>query len=129
MKLHANCLQRETICMKYQILFSRKNKKNISKCLLKFLPSMQGVKKLLWLLPVHRTGENLVGPVLEKKKGIYFTCPELNLNTILKSSFAHIISSMVIYFFYIPIILYVIIQCQLSKLVTQTSLGHKNSQK
>ena len=29
--------------MKCQILFSRKNKKNISKCrLLKFLPSMQG---------------------------------------------------------------------------------------
>ena len=32
----------ETICMKYQIIFSRKNKKNTSKChLLKFLPSMQ----------------------------------------------------------------------------------------
>ena len=32
--------------MKYQILFSRKNKKNISKChLLKFLPSMQSVNE------------------------------------------------------------------------------------
>ena len=32
--------------MKYQIPFSRKNKKNISKCrLLKFLPSMQSVKE------------------------------------------------------------------------------------
>ena len=30
--------------MKCQILFSRKNKKNISKCLLKFLPSMQSIK-------------------------------------------------------------------------------------
>ena len=36
---------KETICMKCQILFSRKNKKKISKCcLLKFLPSMQSVK-------------------------------------------------------------------------------------
>ena len=34
----------ETICMKCQILFSRKDKKNISKCrLLKFLPSIQSV--------------------------------------------------------------------------------------
>ena len=33
--------------MKCQILFSRKNKKNISEChLLKFLPSMQSVKEL-----------------------------------------------------------------------------------
>ena len=30
--------------MKGQALFSRKNKKNISKCLLKFLPSIQSVK-------------------------------------------------------------------------------------
>ena len=38
---------KETICMKCQIPFSRKNKKNISKChLLKFLPSMQSVKSL-----------------------------------------------------------------------------------
>ena len=29
--------------MKSQILFSRKNKKSISKCLVKFLPSMQSV--------------------------------------------------------------------------------------
>ena len=37
---------KETICMKYQSLFSGKNKKNISKCLLlKFLPSMQSVVK------------------------------------------------------------------------------------
>ena len=36
--------------MKCQILFSRKNKKNISKCrLLQFLPSVQSVKKSgLW---------------------------------------------------------------------------------
>ena len=34
--------------MKCQILFSRKNKKNISKChLLKFLPSMQSVTETL----------------------------------------------------------------------------------
>ena len=35
----------ETICMKYQILFSGKNKKNISKCrLLKILPRVLSVK-------------------------------------------------------------------------------------
>ena len=35
---------KETICMKCPILFSSKEKKNISKChLLKFLPSMQSV--------------------------------------------------------------------------------------
>ena len=38
---------KDTICIKYQILFSRKNKKNISKCLLlKFLSSMQNVNEL-----------------------------------------------------------------------------------
>ena len=37
-------LSKETICMKCQILFSRKNKKNISNCrLLKFSPCMQSV--------------------------------------------------------------------------------------
>ena len=36
---------KETICMKCQILFSRKNKKNISKChLLLFVPSMWSIK-------------------------------------------------------------------------------------
>ena len=36
----------ETICMKCQILFSRKIRKNISKCLLlKTLPNMQSVKR------------------------------------------------------------------------------------
>ena len=38
------CMKWEIICMKYQILFSWKNKKNISKYhLLKFLPSMQSI--------------------------------------------------------------------------------------
>ena len=56
---HANCLlsqktgfdiscklsPKETICMKCQILFSGKNKKNISKCrLLKILPRVLSVK-------------------------------------------------------------------------------------
>ena len=35
---------KETIGMKFQILFCRKNKKNTAKYLLKFLPSMQSVK-------------------------------------------------------------------------------------
>ena len=34
----------ETICMKCQILFSGKNKKNISKCLLKILPRVLSVR-------------------------------------------------------------------------------------
>ena len=42
--IHTNSHQ-ETICMRCQILFSRKNKKNLSKChLLKFLPTMQSVE-------------------------------------------------------------------------------------
>ena len=45
---HANCLHLETVCMKCQILFSGKNKKNISKChLLKILPRVLGVKQQL----------------------------------------------------------------------------------
>ena len=40
--------KKETICMKYQILFSGKNKKNISKwCLLKNLPRVLSVKYLI----------------------------------------------------------------------------------
>ena len=38
--------------MKCQILFSRKNKKNISEgCLLKFLLSMQSIKNLTFICP------------------------------------------------------------------------------
>ena len=41
----------ETICMECQILFSGKNKKNISKCrLLKILPSMQSVRDMVIFL-------------------------------------------------------------------------------
>ena len=37
--------------MKCQILFSRKNKKDISKCCpLKFLPSMQSIKQMFWII-------------------------------------------------------------------------------
>ena len=40
--------KKETICMKCQNLFSRKNKKNISECcLLKFLPSMQSINHIM----------------------------------------------------------------------------------
>ena len=113
-----------------------KNKKNISKCLLKFLPSMQGVKKLLWLLPVHRTGENLVGPVLKKKekKKKVFILPVQNLiwiqysNAVLLTLLNDYFKHGNLFFLY-SYILYAIIQCQLSKQVTQKSLGHKNSQK
>ena len=47
----------KTICMKCQILFSRQNKKNISKYrLLKFLPDMQSVKSnILYFEKVHFT--------------------------------------------------------------------------
>ena len=46
---HANCLL-ETICMKCQILFSRKNKKNISKCrLLKIFPRVLNVNFRIFL--------------------------------------------------------------------------------
>ena len=35
---------KETICMKFQIVISGENKKKISNCILKFLPSMLSVK-------------------------------------------------------------------------------------
>ena len=48
----------DNCCMKCQILFSRKNKKHISKCcLLKFLPGMQSVK---WDLSVFFPRQNTV---------------------------------------------------------------------
>ena len=41
----------EIICMKYQIQFSGKNKKNISKCcLLKILPRMLSIKEMKAIL-------------------------------------------------------------------------------
>ena len=46
-----------TICIKCQILFSRKNKKKIWKCLLKYLSSMQSVKLSLFRV-------NVVGVVI-----------------------------------------------------------------
>ena len=49
--------------MKCQILFSGKNKKNISKCLLKILPRVLSVKKKQGCqvaeIPVARTGQML----------------------------------------------------------------------
>ena len=43
----ANSVDKEKVCMKFQNLFSGKNKKNISKChLLKVLPSMPSLKLL-----------------------------------------------------------------------------------
>ena len=49
-------MQKETICMKRQILFSGKNKKNISiYCLLKILPSMLNVNDEPFYLPNQET--------------------------------------------------------------------------
>ena len=47
--------------MKCQILFSggKKKEKNISKCLLKFLPSMQSVKEPHWGISILVTGLSL----------------------------------------------------------------------
>ena len=58
------------ICMKCQILFSRKSKKTISKCLLKLLPCMQPVN-----LSVFRA--NMVGVVIHW----LVTCRESSLHT------------------------------------------------
>ena len=53
---------KETFCMKYQILFSRKNKKNILKChLLKFLPSMlMGIYMYTILHTLFESSKNIV---------------------------------------------------------------------
>ena len=48
--------EKETICMKCQILFSGKNKKNISKCrLLKILPRVLSVKQVLKMCYIYKT--------------------------------------------------------------------------
>ena len=45
--------------MKCQILISRKNMKNISKCLLKFLPSMQSIN-IAWENPVNWDDQKII---------------------------------------------------------------------
>ena len=73
--LHANC-HKETVCMKCQVLFSRKNKKKIKKrCLPKFLPSMQSVshfsvKLKILLLQVRSAHKKVKVQKLRKKKKI-----------------------------------------------------------
>ena len=63
---------KETICMKCHILFSGKNKKNISKCcLLKILPRVLSVKPHFYIVKLGFTGVYIIFPISAQKHRLW----------------------------------------------------------